>query len=99
MLAPLEALRVLREIPDFLVPQPLGEGFQCVEDQAGNGFERMRPMRFVIIDEKELAMMLMDDKTDPTYDIGVWVNSPFFAKALESLYETVWSKAKVKVKV
>lgn len=36
--------------------------------------------RFCIIDNKELAFMLMDDsKVHPSYDLAVWVNTPFFA--------------------
>ena len=47
--------------------------------------------RFVIIDSKELMFMLMDDKqVHPSYDIGVWVNTPYFAGALESLFSTAW---------
>ncbi len=39
--------------------------------------------RFCIIDNKELAFMLMDDtKTHPNYDSAVWVNTPIFAEAL-----------------
>jgi HTH-type transcriptional regulator, sugar sensing transcriptional regulator len=39
--------------------------------------------RFCIIDNKELAFMLMDDtKTHPNYDSAVWVNTPTFAEAL-----------------
>ncbi|MEK6973941.1 MAG: helix-turn-helix domain-containing protein [Nanoarchaeota archaeon] len=47
--------------------------------------------RFCIIDSKELMFMLMDDKdVHPTYDIGIWVNTPFFAGALENLFNQTW---------
>ncbi|MBI2670765.1 TrmB family transcriptional regulator [Candidatus Woesearchaeota archaeon] len=47
--------------------------------------------RFCIIDGKELIFMLMDDKeVHPTYDIGIWVNTPFFANALENLFNQTW---------
>jgi len=47
--------------------------------------------RFFIIDSKEILFMLMDDKeVHPNYDAGVWVNTPFFASALESLFELAW---------
>ena len=39
--------------------------------------------RFCIIDDKELAFMLLDDsKTHPNYDLAVWVNTPIFASTL-----------------
>ena len=51
--------------------------------------------RFVIVDGKELAFMVMDDQeVHPTYDMAVWVNTPFFASALESLFEMAWNEMK-----
>ena len=42
--------------------------------------------RYCIVDGKELLFMMLPDKgTHPTYDVGVWVNSPFFAKAIQDL--------------
>jgi HTH-type transcriptional regulator, sugar sensing transcriptional regulator len=47
--------------------------------------------RFVLVDGKELVFMLLDDKdVHPTYDVGIWVNTPFFASALEDLFEVAW---------
>ncbi len=47
--------------------------------------------RFCIIDGKEILFMVMDDKSvHPTYDIGVWVNTPFFGNALENLFDLAW---------
>lgn len=47
--------------------------------------------RFVIVDGKDLLFMIMDDKeVHPTYDVGVWVNTPFFAGALENLFNVAW---------
>lgn len=47
--------------------------------------------RFVVVDSKELIFMIMDDKeVHPTYDIGIWINTPFFANALEELFEYAW---------
>ena len=44
--------------------------------------------RFMVIDGKELTFMVLDDKeVHPTYDVGIWVNTPFFASALEDLFE------------
>lgn len=51
--------------------------------------------RFCIVDGKELVFMVLDDKeVHPTYDIGIWVNTPFFAGALETLFETAWKGMK-----
>ena len=51
--------------------------------------------RFVIIDSKQLMFMLLDDeKFHPNYDIGVWINTEFFARALEDLFELAWKDMK-----
>ncbi|MFH1174659.1 MAG: helix-turn-helix domain-containing protein [archaeon] len=51
--------------------------------------------RFIIVDGKELVFMLMDDaEVHPTYDIGIWVNTPFFAGALTYLFDLVWKEIK-----
>ena len=48
--------------------------------------------RFCLIDSKELLFMMMDDdKVHESYDTAVWVDSPFFTKALESLFEQSWA--------
>jgi len=47
--------------------------------------------RFVIVDGKELTFMVLNDAdVHPTYDIGIWINTPFFASALEKLFELAW---------
>jgi len=51
--------------------------------------------RFTVIDGKEIIFMIMDDKeVHPTYDVGIWVNTPFFAKALDNLYNMAWKNMK-----
>jgi len=51
--------------------------------------------RFVIIDSNQLMFMLLDDeKFHPNYDIGVWINTEFFAQALEQLFELAWKEMK-----
>jgi HTH-type transcriptional regulator, sugar sensing transcriptional regulator len=51
--------------------------------------------RFTIIDGKELMFMVLDDSNvHPTYDVGIWVNTPFFASALESLFDEMWKTLK-----
>ena len=52
--------------------------------------------RFVLVDGKEVIFMIMDDKdVHPTYDVGIWVNSPFFSSALQALFSIAWKSLKM----
>ena len=56
--------------------------------------EKMRA-RFVIVDSNQIMFMLLDDeKFHPNYDTGVWINTEFFASALEQLFELAWKDMK-----
>ena len=47
--------------------------------------------RFSIIDGQNLMFMLLDDaEVHPSYDIGVWINTPYFAQSLEDMFELAW---------
>ncbi len=49
--------------------------------------------RFCVVDNKDLMFMVMhDEKVHPTYDIGIWVNTPYFASALESMFSKTWDE-------
>jgi sugar-specific transcriptional regulator TrmB len=51
--------------------------------------------RFTIIDSNQIMFMLLDDeKFHPNYDIGVWINTEFFALALEQMFELAWKDMK-----
>ena len=51
--------------------------------------------RFCIVDSKDIIFMILDDKeVHPTYDVGIWVNTPFFASAMENLFDTAWKGMK-----
>jgi HTH-type transcriptional regulator, sugar sensing transcriptional regulator len=51
--------------------------------------------RFCVVDGKEVIFMVMHDtEVHPTYDIGIWVNTPFFANALEELFDMAWKSLK-----
>lgn len=51
--------------------------------------------RFCVVDGKEIIFMVMnDEEVHPTYDVGIWVNTPFFASALENLYDVAWKNMK-----
>ena len=51
--------------------------------------------RFCIVDDTELVFMVMDDKeVHPTYDVGIWVNTPYFASALSGMFGMAWKSMK-----
>ena len=51
--------------------------------------------RFCIIDSEQLMFMLLNDETvHPSYDLGVWLNTEFFAQALEGLFDIAWKGLK-----
>ena len=51
--------------------------------------------RFIIVDGKELIFMVLDDEeVHPTYDIGIWINTPFFSSALQNLFDIAWKSLK-----
>ncbi|MBL7148016.1 MAG: TrmB family transcriptional regulator [Nanoarchaeota archaeon] len=48
--------------------------------------------RFCIVDGKEVMFMVMnDDDVHPSYDIGIWVNTPYFASALDGMFDHSWN--------
>ena len=51
--------------------------------------------RFVTIDGKDMVFMTMNDKeVHPSYDLGVWVKTPYFATAMDELFNGVWNSGK-----
>ena len=49
--------------------------------------------RFCIVDSKDLVFMMMNDENvHPSYDVGVWVNTPLFTSALESMFDLAWKE-------
>ena len=51
--------------------------------------------RFCVIDSEQILFMLLNDETvHPNYDLGVWINTDFFAQALEQLFEIAWNNFK-----
>lgn len=51
--------------------------------------------RFTLVDASEIVFMVMDDsQVHPTYDVGIWVNTPFFTQAVENLFELAWLEMK-----
>lgn len=55
--------------------------------------------RFAISDGEEVAFLLFDDEdVHQTYDVGVWVNTPFFASALQQLFDIAWKDLELVIK-
>jgi len=51
--------------------------------------------RFMIVDSNQVMFMLLDDESiHPNYDVGVWINTEFFARTLEQLFELAWKDMK-----
>ncbi len=51
--------------------------------------------RFAVIDGNQMMFMLLDDeKFHPNYDVGVWINTEFFAQALEHMFDRSWEEMK-----
>lgn len=51
--------------------------------------------RFCLVDGKDILFMVMDDENvHESYDTAVWVNSEFFVKAMESLFNQTWNGLK-----
>jgi HTH-type transcriptional regulator, sugar sensing transcriptional regulator len=51
--------------------------------------------RFIIIDDNQIMFMLLDDeKFHPNYDVGIWVNTEFFAQALSQMFDIAWKDMK-----
>jgi len=56
--------------------------------------------RFTVVDGKEIIFMVIDDsEVHPTYDIGIWVNTPFFANAMNELFDLAWQEMKPATKL
>lgn len=47
--------------------------------------------RFVTVDGKDTVFMTLSDKdVHPSYDLGVWVKTPYFTNAMDSMFEQLW---------
>lgn len=48
--------------------------------------------RFLVVDNKEAMFMVLDDKdVHANYDVGIWLEAPFFANALSDMFNVVWN--------
>jgi HTH-type transcriptional regulator, sugar sensing transcriptional regulator len=51
--------------------------------------------RFMTVDATDMVFMMLDDKdVHPSYDLGVWVKTPYFASSMDSMFNTAWNSLK-----
>ncbi len=51
--------------------------------------------RFMTVDGKDTVFMTLDDKdVHPSYDLGVWVKTPYFTNAMDHMFDHVWGQSK-----
>jgi len=47
--------------------------------------------RFIIVDGKDLLFLINSDKsTHESAEVAIWVNTPFFAGAMQGMFEGIW---------
>ncbi len=82
------SIKIAAPVDSFKVPKELQQYADVRTLPKGNA-------RFVVVDGSNVMFMLSDDKdVHESYDLGVWVNTPFFGAALEQLFEVSWDKLK-----
>ncbi len=51
--------------------------------------------RFMTVDSKDFVFMTLNDtEVHPSYDLGVWVKTPYFATSMDAMFNTMWSNLK-----
>jgi len=47
--------------------------------------------RFITVDSRDMVFMTLNDKeVHPSYDLGVWVKTPYFTGAIDQMFDHVW---------
>ena len=47
--------------------------------------------RFCVVDGRDVMFMALgDEEVHPSYDIGIWTKTPYFAGALSNMFDMVW---------
>lgn len=60
-------------------------------------FEPPHPVRFTLVDRKELMIWLVSDPSptlDAREDVAMWTNAADFVRAQETLYEALWERGR-----
>ncbi|MBU0470491.1 MAG: hypothetical protein KKA62_02815 [Nanoarchaeota archaeon] len=48
--------------------------------------------RFMTVDGKDLVFMTMNDsEIHPSYDLGVWVKTPYFTNTVDNMFDGLWN--------
>ncbi len=51
--------------------------------------------RFMNVDGNDLMFMMLDDaEVHPSYDLGIWVKTPYFAQSMDGMFDSVWNTLK-----
>lgn len=49
--------------------------------------------RFMTVDGNDLVfMMLNDNQVHPSYDLGIWVKTPYFTAAMDKMFNSAWEQ-------
>ena len=49
--------------------------------------------RFITVDSKDMVFMTLNDKeVHPSYDLGVWVKTPYFTTAMDHMFNGMWNQ-------
>jgi HTH-type transcriptional regulator, sugar sensing transcriptional regulator len=49
--------------------------------------------RFITVDSKDMVFMTLNDKeVHPSYDLGVWVKTPYFTTAMDHMFNNIWKQ-------
>jgi sugar-specific transcriptional regulator TrmB len=54
-------------------------------------FAQLKPTdikaRYIVVDNREILLMIGDEEVHPSYDLALWLTSPGFASTIQSLFE------------
>ncbi len=75
--------------------EELKDTLKDLKDMAEVRFTDNITGRFVIIDGKQIMFMISHDKNvHESYDTGIWANTPYFASAMEQMFNATWTTLK-----
>lgn len=84
-------IKISAPVKDFKELEPLKDVAE-IKDLGLTG-------RFCIVDSTAILFMLANDSdVHPTYDVGIWLNTPFFSQTMTQMFNTTWDLIKTKVK-
>ena len=81
-------IRIVAPVSDAVLKQ-LGDVKKIAQIKKADNIQG----RFTIIDDEQILFMISDDNNvHENYDTGVWVNTPYFTKALNTMFANTWSE-------